>query len=267
MRLFRGAQRRGRPADTGIDMYALRNRTAKRIAIRSVNQADPELIIPPFGQRVLTASEVEGYAYQDWTRQRLVRKEQVTGTGSTASSRADLVSFVAGWAVLAGLVSGTLAVNNHSATYAVLAVASALVVAACWLGGWWISKNSGAGEVASRMARSINIFLVVVVGAGLSIGEIFWQQERTGYAFGANASLLLFLLPAASILPAALFFWFHRQKMPVVREGFLRDIVRLDPNVQTIDDAETAYSGLIDDVYGPDPRAATSGQIRIAGAA
>lgn len=258
--------RRELPGEESATTAVLHNRTAKRIAIQGPGEGD-ELIIPPFGQRVLTEAELGRYAHEQWTRQRLVRLERGPAGAGAGGPWITLFPFVAGWAVLAALVFGTLwYTSGGRLLYVGLTAAASAVVAACWLGGWWISKTSG--EVAGRMARSLNIFLVIVLGAGINVSEILYEQERTGFAFGANAYLLLlFLVPAASILPAALFFWFHRQKMPVVREGFLRDIVRLDPNVQTLDDADLAYRDLIDDVYGPDPKHAGGGSARVTGVA
>jgi hypothetical protein len=247
--------------------WVLKNRTAKRIALqgKAGPEQPPALIIPPFGQRVLTAPEIERYDYESWTRQLLVRKESATpAVRSGRDSLVDACPAVASGALYVVLAFATLwFTRGRHQVFAMLGGVAAAITVGCWLAAWLVTKNSG--ETASRLLRSLQIFGVVLLGAGLpvtiivSLDQYYWDTARRD-VFGFGVTLLYILLSTASILPAALYFWFHRQKMPVVREGFLRDIVRLDPNVQTVDDADTSYSGLIDDVYGSDPTA--SGRAR-----
>ncbi|MDQ4069184.1 MAG: hypothetical protein M3203_06905, partial [Actinomycetota bacterium] len=79
--------------------------------------------------------------------------------------------------------------------------------------------------------------------------------------------ILWLFLGMASVLPAALFLFFYRQRVPTLRGNFLRDVVRLDPNVQTLVDAETSYDGLMRDVFGSGASGASSrGRLPILGA-
>jgi hypothetical protein len=61
-----------------------------------------------------------------------------------------------------------------------------------------------------------------------------------------------YFMGLASVLPAMMYFLFYRQKVRSLRESFLRNIVRLNPNIYTIGDAEAQYSVRVDDVYGAD---------------
>jgi hypothetical protein len=58
-----------------------------------------------------------------------------------------------------------------------------------------------------------------------------------------------FFMGVASVLPAIMYFLFYRQKVRSLRESFLRNIVRLNPNIYTLGDAETQYGSRVDDVY------------------
>ena len=251
------------PRDKGADnpapaTHVLTNLTGRRIAIMPLpGRPEEPLIIPPFGQRAIPASELESYDYKSWARQMLVKADPPALSKDPGSSAIDLCPTIAGYSLLAALTLLTVwEIQGRGRVYGILALAATALTVTAWLFGWIFGHN--VGETWHRIGRSTNIFLVVLIGFGIPfLATAILDQDIQGsthrQVFKLSGVVLLMVLSTASILPGALYYWFHRQKMPVLRENFLRDVVRLDPNVQTITDAETSYSGLIDDVYGAAP--------------
>jgi len=237
----------------------IRNLTGKRIKIQP-KQEGPEsgLIIPPFGQRNITDSERLVYDHDSWSRQLLVQVEPLVAAPRKGSSAfLGLCPMFAGYAFLGFLISLTIWAMWTPDDRLLWAAAGLLAATlGCSVASWRWGKY--LGEAWGRMRRSATVFVVVLIGAGLPLTTMISIRAKSSEAtsrdvFGYGGIPLLLVLCTASILPAALYYWFHRQKLPVLRENFLRDIVRLDPYVQTLADAQTTYSDLIDDVYGPCP--------------
>ena len=65
--------------------------------------------------------------------------------------------------------------------------------------------------------------------------------------------MLVASIGIAATLPALLYFLFERQRLQERREGFLRDVVLLDPNLETLDDADTIYGPILNQVLGTGP--------------
>jgi hypothetical protein len=57
-----------------------------------------------------------------------------------------------------------------------------------------------------------------------------------------------------------LYFLFDRQQLGTLRENFFRDIILLDSNVVTLEDATSIYGGRVDEVYGPEEGARGKGR-------
>jgi hypothetical protein len=109
--------------------------------------------------------------------------------------------------------------------------------------------------------RSWAIFVVTAIAVGLPVWAVFseyWKSKDDGLVV-----LLVVLVSIAAGLPGALYFLFQRQKLPTLRETFVRDLVRLDPNVQTTPDAENAYGSLIEEAYGSGAGGLASGRVPI----
>lgn len=250
--------------DARAGEHVLKNLTGKRIAILPIS-AEPErrLIIPPFGQRTIPTSELDFYEHHSWTRQMLVTVEQLCPTPQGGSSAIiSLSPMIAGYSLLGAFTSLTtwLVGYGHTAFLMLFLIAMVVTLASSFV-SWRFGQH--LGETWGRMRRSANIFLVVLIGVGVPLMSMIsidthYRSMTERDVFGYGWVPLLLLLCTASTLPAALYYWFHRQKMPVLRGNFLRDIVRLDPNVQTLADAETGYSSLIDDVYGRSPSGSRS---------
>ncbi len=246
----------------------LQNRTARRIEVKG--HCTAPLIIPPFGERVLEPDDEGSYDLASWTKQRLVSVETI-GQEEHDGSLAASSPIVAGYSFMSAVVLLVLwRWATGSSTFAWGALMAGLVTL---IFGWPASRQ-GWGEVFRRIGHSFTVFTIVVVGAVvpavivISLSAYYegtLEDASVGY-FGSTAMvLLIILLTVASILPAALYFWFHRQRLPTMRENLLRDIVRLDPNVQTVDDADRSYGKRIDDAYGRSAKRSSNTRTGIAG--
>jgi hypothetical protein len=76
------------------------------------------------------------------------------------------------------------------------------------------------------------------------------QQRGTVSTIPPFADMLVTFIGIAAILPDLLYYLFERQRLYERREGFLRDIGLLDPNLETLDDAETFYGPILTQVLG-----------------
>ena len=200
------------------------------------------------------------YAYDEWEAQRLIEVTTQTAQAGDSTSRLTVFSYIAGYSVLLTLTLAVCWAITGSGLLAAAAVLGLVVTAlfAC-LTGW-------RADAWRRMRISLNIFIGVVITFGTPAAAVLYLRAdlpaatRDSREVVVALVLLWLFLGMASVLPAALFLFFHRQKVPTLRANFLRDVVRLDPNVQTTLDAEATYDGLIQDVYGTGTGAVTPGR-------
>jgi hypothetical protein len=226
------------------------NLTARRIAIASKAPAGAALIVPPFGKRVLEPDQVSSYAYEPWEGQRLVTVQGGCDEAEAVPPRKVVLCYLSGYCFLIALL---------------LSVAWAVTDDRRWgwgaLGGIAVTALAAAGtgwhtDAWRQLARSLNVFLGLLLTFGASAGAVWFMVVDTPLdpeatpGLGLTLVILWLFISMASVLPPALFLFFHRQKVPTLRTNFLQDVVRLDPNVQTVEDAESRYDGLIRDVYG-----------------
>jgi MFS family permease len=233
----------------------LRNLTARRIGIAALDPDDVELIVPPFGERTLGADELARHDYREWEAHRLVSiAPDVPARGDTGPAAATAAAFC-GTTALAALSFTAAVFFTGNGLWLLLALAAAaLTLVVGSLARW-------RAEVRARILRSWAIFVVTVIAVGLPLWaafENYWEPKDRGLML-----LLVVLASVAAGLPGALYFLFQRQKLPTLRETFVRDLVRLDPNVQTTPDAENAYGSLIEEAYGSGSGGLASGRVPI----
>jgi hypothetical protein len=96
--------------------------------------------------------------------------------------------------------------------------------------------------------------LTSVLGISFGLPAVYLvlesQQLGTASTIPPIADMLVTFIGIAAILPALLYYLFERQRLHERREGFLRDIVLLDPNLETLDDAEPFYAPILTQVLG-----------------
>ena len=220
----------------------LRNLTARRLGIRPRADGGVDLVIPPFGERTLEEQELDGYRYEEWRAHRLVevdrRQGEAVSPAPAPPNRA--VRAVCGATALSTAVFGLLWVLTADGSWALLALGTTVLTLV-------VASRTGSEEVRNRVFDSWGIVGVTVIAVGLSLwaNEYYWPSRDSG-----DEVLLVLMASVGAGLPGALYFLFQRQRLPTLRETFVRDVVRLDPNVQTTRDAENAYGPLVVEAYG-----------------
>ena len=254
-------RRSGRTADgdprpaAGPANVTLRNLTARRIGIAALHPDDVELIVPPFGERTLGADELARHDYEEWEGHRLVSITPDEARTGGARPPGTAAAAVCGSTALLALGFAAVSLVTDNGLWALFALAAAgLTLVVGSLARW-------RPDVRARIVRSWAIFVVTAIAVGLplwaTVGD-YWNPRNDG-----EAVVLLVLVSVAAGLPGALYFLFQRQKLPTLRATFVRDLVRLDPNVQTTPDAENAYGALIEEAYGSGSGGLASGRIPI----
>ncbi len=242
----RGAESDRRPGDV-----TLCNLTARRIGIAARAEGGVDLVIPPFGERTLSGEELARYEYDEWTAHRLVSVDCVGAQTEPEEGKRGAAGRIMGGAIaLATVAFVVLWVVRGQTIWALLALGSTVLTLA-------IASELGSRDVRDRIMQSWGIVGVTVIAVGLPL----WANVYYWPRFEAGEELVLGLfVSAAAGLPGALYFLFQRQKLPTLRESFVRDLVRLDPNVQTTQDAENAYGPLIEEAYGSEASGLAGGR-------
>lgn len=238
----------------------IRNLTARRIEIAKSGDPRSGFIIPPFGERILPEAELSLYDYEQWQAQRLIRVEDRWSQEHEGSSRLTVFSCISGYSLLVSLSLGAWWALDRNRPNGYAAVGAFLVAV------FFAYRTGWHADAWRHMGRSFNIFLGLLLAFGAPALAIVYLRDDVPAPLKGTPELdlalvLLWLfLGMASVLPAALFLFFHRQKVPTLRNNFICDVVRLDPNVQTTEDAETNYDALIRDVYGSGTGGASPGR-------
>lgn len=233
----------------------LQNRTARRIAI-GVGTGAERLVLPPFGRRAVSGADLQRFELSPWTSRGLVRVESRKG-----HDPGQLVSLSIGLAVWLVLIAAVLVLFNRGLLeeplfWLTLGVALLAMVGVGGLG--YARARENVGRAAFRALRWVGVAAVVTIGFGVPWLLQQRQIDELGALGSAQLSELcrLFLLifvvfvGIVSTLPAMLYFLFDEQRMECVRDNFFREVMQLDPAMQTVDDAEAAYGPLVQEVFG-----------------
>ena len=245
----------GDPPPARSGNVTLRNLTARRIGIAALDPGDVELIVPPFGERTLGADELARHDSDEWEAHRLVRISNEEPAPARSRAAAVSAAAICGATALAALFLAAFSLMTRDERWTLVALAAAVATLVVGSIGRW------RADVRAGIVRSWAIFVVTVLAAGLPLWAAlseYWEPQDDGLAV-----LLVVLVTIAAGLPGALYFLFQRQKLPTLRETFVRDLVRLDPNVQTTPDAENAYGSLIEEAYGSGSGGLASGRVPI----
>ena len=233
--------------------YVVANQTAKRISIRS-DRYKESLVIPPFGSRTINSEILKNYDFIDWERQYLISLTPPEVENNTALTTLGFLVIIFGLFLVVG---APLAVLTRSMSWVTIGITSA-VFAVLILIALYFSQNrsqSFGGNLWEWVKLLPGILLVVLAGAGLPLAIV--------YVFGGGSQLITVplqlaslgrslqvgFIAVASLLPALLFYLFGRQQVKKQRQNFFREVMSLDPNVQSLSEARTKYEPLLDTVY------------------
>ncbi len=229
----------------------IENRTAWRIVIFAAASPKPgapdnhdgQLILAPFAKRILKCEILNQFDYERWEKRGFVRTEDEpvpeapvpfykfvrvaawTGLLLTVFVLPVLWVNLPYWLALFGAIVGVLRVERQP-IYEWISQAVSLVL----IIGISLLLSAGFFFILNRDPQSNTLLLTsVTVQAGIAV---------------------IFFVVIASSLPALLYYLFERLKSETLREVFLRDAIRLNPNLYTLDEAEFRYGALVDEVFG-----------------
>jgi hypothetical protein len=101
-----------------------------------------------------------------------------------------------------------------------------------------------------RAFRSVTFVLTLAIAVGLPAVVALGQGPDFLGTVALPGFLQWAVIAVASATPAAFFFLFTRQRLGLLRETFLRQVLFLDPAVRTKREADTKYAMLLNEVYG-----------------
>ena len=229
--------------DIGNEL-TLKNLTARRISIVATRGDGADLIIPPFGERTLTPAQLNGLDHEPWVAHRLVRMVEATSHPTACATR--------NWSLVFALVAFTTLIVAFffALTHRFVGAVASIGVGGAVLALLAVVIGRRRAEVWRTLRQTWAVFAVTVIAIGGPLSVFAGRPDLSDVSSEVSAWMLIAVF--GSGVPAGLYFLFQRQKVSTLREAFLRDVVRLDPNVQTIEDADRAYGALLEEAYGSD---------------
>lgn len=244
--------------------YEILNKTPHRIAIQATTQpeggGEPEyLVISPFSTRVLSEDTIHNYDYERWEQEDLIDVDEAAAPSEDRYGALGLGAGCSFWLVVYLVVALLVPLfRNSIITWIILAflvVLGAIVVilnSGGFKGFWKAVKRIGRG-----ILQIINLLLLLVVVLGLSVGLLYlfsggqdWIIAQEFTMEGLGRAIQYLFLTIATLLPALMYFLFSRRQRGKVQENFIREVLRLDPGIRTITEAESKYLSLVEETFG-----------------
>ncbi|HKP51167.1 MAG TPA: hypothetical protein VJ183_00800 [Chloroflexia bacterium] len=263
---------RGEPQLKLNSDYIIRNKTAKRIGIENksgasigndaINEGREDvdsrfrLIIPAFGTRIVTSAIFEELDHEKWERYNLISVQQKdVQVGTRVDTSVIVFGCLFWWIALAGSV--VFFASSNIVGWSIFGLVLAGILVALLMTLRKLRLPSG-DKIASFVVQFVNLLLLLAISIGLPLSVVLfsgeglnWIQNGSTDAASVTGRILqLAIVVIFSSLPGLLYFQFARQQVAVLREKFLREIMLLNPNVQTLDDAEVMYGTMVDEVSG-----------------
>lgn len=231
------------------------NNTARRIGIGPANGCSDEpehhgcLIIAPFGERQLPEEDLRHFDTAPWATRNLIDVRPPTEQRAQELERRQFeVTALARMWLLALLVLVGVQVD--------------LFASSPW---YWLGLVGVVGMVATSFtrvpaarawaSRTVSFWVILAIGIGLpAAGE--WLVAGGRAVLDEPAVVLvarlvqLVFVSVAAVLPALLYYLFDRQQLGTLRQSFYRNVIELEPKILTIEDAKSAYGGMVAEVYG-----------------
>lgn len=233
------------PPVRGPRRLRLSNLTPHRIAVERTD-GGPPLVLPPFGCRTLEFRELSALAVGEWTARGLAAVEP--------HHRARPAFGFAGLLLLGAVITLPVAVLARAYTPAYVWVALVLLSAAVLLATRraWGSVRDVGKQGWDWFQGTASLLVVCAVGFGLPLALLSRELEIDKVLAGKamTAVVLVLFIGVVSTVPALLYFLFDQQQVRALRERFFREVIRLDPALETLDDARALHGPLADQTYG-----------------
>lgn len=237
-----------RPAPEPTDRE-VENLTARRIGIE-VHGTENVFVVPPFGKRRVSAATFESLNLERWICSGLVRTDDPKVRRGFEEAGAGLLV----WAVIIAGVDLLANRRQGGSLWFWLAIAAALGVLTGIVTYGAQRTRKATSRAIGRLYRWLGIASVSAIGFGVPALMILVQDVSLDGPYSRHRLSILGVFVAyvgiLATLPAMLYYLFDQQQKSTVREEFFRQVMRLSPAVQSLNDAERAHGAAVDEVYG-----------------
>ena len=235
--------------DPGEPCWELVNRTARRVCIERPGRVG--VVLAPFAVLRATDATIQALELSTWLERGYVAKRRCATAGEGGlepSTIAGMIVLLAASWLIAVWIKSSLPLYVGAAVVGLSAGPEVVRSARA-------RKHKDLPRIRDEIWRACGMLAVTGTGFGLPVAAVFLQTQQElvelpNMPARSIAFLLLFALfvGSAATLPAMLFFLFAEQRRQVVIDQFHRDVLRLEPALRTIDEAEQSYSPLLRDI-------------------
>jgi hypothetical protein len=227
------------------------NKTARRIWMEpgpSHASGAQGLIIPAFGTRRIGAAALRDLDFRPWVEQNLVGIDAEPAEPDGRAEDSPTVGIlVVAWLVGASVILPRLGWTAGTAAFWFILVGGFMLVSVLGL-----SIGAGWRRIGTVISSAINLIVLVAVAAGIPLVSLLLSKGETAASMALTlpTCFRLVLTAILGLLPGLLYFQFERQRVAQLRERFFREIMLLNPNIRTLDDARIMYGASVDEVSG-----------------
>ncbi len=236
-------------------LFDIQNDTARRIGI-SPKDDQPMLVIPAFGAQRISKDLLNRYDYLPWRRRNLITVEKVLTAEFATPWYVNF--YLYGWVGLL-FIGFFLVLGGGDAEQNLIRpvfVQYYFVAVFVWLLAGLLGFVT-ARQKEGELGRFLNLF-ALILSAGLPVGAVMYFYGDVAPLSASDflsiamlgRFLQFFLILLATLLPGLMYFQFERQRVSAIRDRFFREIMQLNPNVVTREDARISYGGLVDEISG-----------------
>lgn len=240
----------------GKHAHKLFNQTPYRLSIDLKDGGPGGLQIAPWSEREIDAGQWARLDLDPWLSRGLMRAHELVRGKELIASHAALggVLGVPFWAVVIALVWGAVGTLPQSYwTWAVIVMIVAIVFSL-----FVLLKETGRIDVVLRLLRrmaaavksTFNFFVTLAIAFGIPAMVII-RQDTFAQAESIGRLLQLVLIGTLSAMPALLYYLFDRRKLSGLRQRFFQSMVKLDPDLRTLDNAQRVHGLRAEQTLGP----------------
>lgn len=258
------------------------NKTPRRIAIPSKQPRDDGkreyLLVSPFSTKVLSRETLSEYDCDRWEREDLVEVREEKVASMTTESDTALISLGLGFWLMVYYIVARLVPHPDESPMKLLRWQVFAALLFCYLiaivvsvmkqlrikrGFWsdikyWKTLFMRGGRCIVR-CLNLTLFLGVVFGLGVGLFYMFsggreWVEDpdypKVIPLEYLGRVIQYIFITISTLLPALMYFLFNRRQREKVQDTFIREVLRLDPGIRTISEAESKYLTLVQESFG-----------------
>jgi hypothetical protein len=236
------------------------NQNPKRILI--TGKKNHQLILPSLGSKNIEYKNLKEFNIEPYLERDYITVEIGEDPDKTKNLTNWISLILAGYIIISFIFYILL---SKTPWYWIISIPILLTIIGCVsfsiLKGWeWFQRAS---------MQVLSLFIVLLIGVGLPAAVIYYfcggeelianqtpklletTLESAHLSLTQLGHLLQFIfIVIVSLLPALLFYLYDRERLGTLREDFLRQIFRFDPNMKTMTDVEAKYGSKIEELYG-----------------